>query len=436
MQPIKCKVQKLCGGCLGPGVVPAKLAKQKRDEVQAIMDGFQLHVKVGDVHLAENNLGYRNKVIVGFAKDKDKKIYSGLYAPHSHRVVNSSGCPMHPPLVNEIIDFITDMVGSMKFELYNPRTGTGLLRHVLIRYAKTTGQVMVVFVTSSKQFPSRRNIVHALTEKFPQITTIIQNVNARDTSVVLENDCIVLYGKGYITDELLGLKISFAPESFYQIHSEQCAELYKLGRQMLDLKPTDTVLDTYCGVGTIGLYMADAVKQVTGVELNKEAVKNAIFNAKQNHIRNIRFVAMDSTRFMFEALKHHQNYNAIILDPPRAGTTPSFIQNACALHPDKILYISCDPKTQARDLNIFRRYGYVTQNIELVDMFPQTAHIESLCVLTYSPKTKNGQKVKADTAHTPRDGRKPYNRKGTHTSGKPHAKRPPMKGHRTSGRSR
>jgi 23S rRNA (uracil1939-C5)-methyltransferase len=402
---MKCKVQKLCGGCLGPNVNAKALAEKKKEDVQQLMDRYHLNVTVGDVFLAKNSLQYRNKVIVGFAKDKERKVYSGLYAPRSHKVINTQGCAMHPSLINRIIDKITELVNSMHFELYNERTGTGLLRHVLIRYAKSTDQVMVVFVTSQKQFPSRRNLVNELVKEFPQIKTVIQNINPRQTSVVMQDESIVLYGDGYITDKLCGLDISFSSSSFYQIHSEQCEVLYTLAAKMLDLKPTDTLLDTYCGVGTIGLTMARSVKQVTGVEINEQAIKNAIYNAKQNKIRNCRFVAMDSTRFMSEARKVHQHYDAIILDPPRAGTTENFIQNACALKPEKILYISCDPRTQARDLNLFRKAGYVTRKIELVDMFPQTEHIESLCVLE-PRKEKSGKVVNRASYHE-------YRQKGT-----------------------
>lgn len=389
---MKCKVQKLCGGCLGPNINQKALAAKKREQVQQLMDGYHLNVEVEPIHVAKNTLEYRNKVIVGFAKDQEKHVFSGLYAAKSHRVVNTSGCPLQPSLVNRIIDRITELVDSMKILLYNEKKGTGLLRHVLIRYAKTTDEVMVVFVTSSKIFPSRRNMVNELVKDFPQIKTIIQNINPRDTSIVLQDESIILYGDGMITDDLCGLKISFSYSSFYQINHDQCEVLYNLAKEMLELQPNDTILDTYCGVGTIGLTMARDVKSVTGVEVNKDAVRNAVYNAKQNKITNCRFIAMDSTKFMFEAKRVHQRYDIIILDPPRAGTTASFIANACALQPKKILYISCDPKTQARDLNQFRQGGYVTKTIELVDMFPNTEKIESLCVLT--PKLlKSGKQV-------------------------------------------
>ena len=386
---MKCPVGKLCGGC---EYLPIEYAKQGALKHQAVCDLLEqnkLHLNVNPVHMAKSPVSYRNKVIYGFAKDRNKKVYSGLYVPKSHRVINSKGCKMQPRIVNEILDEITTLVDSMKFQLYSPKTGTGLLRHVMIRYAKATDQVMVVFVTAAREFPSRKNLVNALRQKFPQIKTIVQNVNSRDTSIVMQDQTLLLYGDGKITDELCGMKITFDSSSFYQIHHDQCEVLYNLAKEMLDLKPTDEVLDTYCGVGTIGLSLADACKQVTGVEINKQAIENARFNAKQNHIKNIRFLAMDSTRFMQEAARNHKPYNAIILDPPRAGTSMEFIKSACSLKPEKILYISCDPKTQARDLRQFAQNGYRGQVMELVDMFPYTKHVESLVLLTpYKPKNK------------------------------------------------
>ena len=380
---MRCKVQKLCGGCSLLSVPSLKQARQKQEQVSDIMKNAGLSVKVEPVIMAQNAIGYRNKVIVGFAKDKDKKIYSGLYAPRSHRVIDTSGCAMHPQLLNEIIGFITKTVAGMKYELYNERTGTGILRHVLLRWAKETDEVMVVLVTSSRQLPGRRNFVNALVKEFPQVKTVIQNINPRDTSVVLQDESIVLYGDGMITDILCGLKISFTASAFYQIHHDQCEKLYSLAKELLELQPSDKVLDTYCGVGTIGLTLADACSEVTGVEINRDAVKNAIYNARQNGIRNARFVAMDSTQFMLEAKKFHTSFDAIVLDPPRAGTTEAFIEAACSLRPKKILYISCDPRTQARDLVKFKRYGYFTDVIHPVDMFPNTEHIETVCLLTY-----------------------------------------------------
>lgn len=382
---MKCPVSKLCGGCDLLHVQYEKQAAVKRRQVADLLENAHLHIQLGSVHMAQDAFGYRNKVIYGFAKDKNRHVYGGLYAPKSHRVINTKGCCMQPDLVNSILETIASLIESMKIQLYNPKTGTGLLRHVLIRYARSTDQVMVVFVTTQRDFPSRKNLVRALREKYPQIVTIVQNINPRDTSIVLQNQSQILYGKGTITDRLGGLDITFSSSSFYQIHHDQCETLYSLAAQMLDLKDSDEVLDTYCGVGTIGLVLARQAKAVTGVEINKEAIENARFNAKANGIDNIRFVAMDSTRFMEEAARVHKHYDAIVLDPPRAGTTREFIQSACALSPEKILYISCDPKTQVRDLRQFARSGYTGKTMELVDMFPNTSHVETLIVLTRKP---------------------------------------------------
>lgn len=402
----KCPVSKQCGGCELLHVQYEKQAKLKQEQVQDLLDQARLHMTAMPPIMAETSMYYRNKVIYGFAKDKNKKVYSGLYAPKSHRVIRTSGCAMQPKLVNDILDEITKLVDSMKIELYSPKTGTGLLRHVLIRYAQETDQVMVVFVTSRKEFPSRKNMVRALREKFPQIKTILQNVNPRDTSIVLQNETLILYGTGTITDILCGLQITFGPSSFYQINHDQCQELYTRARSMLQLKKTDTVLDTYCGVGTIGLVMAEDAKEVTGVELNKDAVENARLNAHSNEIENIRFLAMDSTRYMQEAVRNHTHYDVIILDPPRAGTTRDFILAASRLNPEKILYISCDPKTLVRDLVFFGQNGYTSKTVELVDMFPNTSHIESLVLLQKDPKAAK-KPEKAGNANGRRAERKP-----------------------------
>ncbi len=377
---MKCKVQKICGGCTQLNCPIHTQSKQKQEMVQELMDQYHLKVKVNPVMEAEKNTHYRNKVIVGFAKEKGK-VYSGLYAEKSHRIVHSEDCLMHPELINQIIKKITELVQSMKIELYNAKTGTGLLRHVLIRYAHNSQDVMIVFVTSKKIFPSRKNMVQALTREFPQIKTIAQNINPRKTSIVLQDETIILYGEGSITDTLCGLNITFGPSSFYQIHSWQCETLYAHAKKMLNLKKDETVLDTYCGVGTIGLTMASDCKKVVGVEANKEAIYFAKHNAKQNKINNIQFIANDSTKFMSNAKRNRYHFDAIILDPPRQGTTQEFITSACQLNPKKILYISCDPKTLARDLAQFRKEDYVANEVDLVDMFPYTKHIESVVLL-------------------------------------------------------
>ena len=353
----------------------------KKEMVQNLAEQYAVNVKVGDVIRAKQETHYRNKVIVAFGKSKGK-VYAGQYAPHSHRVIKDSGRLLQPEIINQIIDRITELVQSMKIYLYNDQNGTGVLRHVMIRQAHATGEIMVVFVTGTSKFPSRHNLIQVLTSEFPQIKTIVQTINSRQTSVVIENKPLVLYGDGTITDILCGKKITISATAFYQIHSEQCEVLYGLAKKMVNCKPTDTLLDTYCGVGTIGLTLADSCKSVMGVEINSDAIHNARHNAKQNHVKNMKFVDMDSTEFMMEAKRYNHHFDVIVLDPPRAGTTKPFIEAATALNPRKICYISCDPKTLMRDLKGFKKCGYTTNKIELVDMFPKTEHIETVVLLS------------------------------------------------------
>ena len=353
----------------------------KKEMVQNLAEQYAVNVKVGDVIRAKQETHYRNKVIVAFGKSKGK-VYAGQYAPHSHRVIKDSGRLLQPEIINQIIDRITELVQSMKIYLYNDQNGTGVLRHVMIRQAHATGEIMVVFVTGTSKFPSRHNLIQVLTSEFPQIKTIVQTINSRQTSVVIENKPLVLYGDGTITDILCGKKITISATAFYQIHSEQCEVLYGLAKKMVNCKPTDTLLDTYCGVGTIGLTLADSCKSVMGVEINSDAIHNARHNAKQNHVKNMKFVDMDSTEFLMEAKRYNHHFDVIVLDPPRAGTTKPFIEAATALNPRKICYISCDPKTLMRDLKGFKKCGYTTNKIELVDMFPKTEHIETVVLLS------------------------------------------------------
>lgn len=378
---MKCKVSKICGGCNLLHLDYEKQIKEKRAMVEGLLKKNRLKIQIGQVHSAKKIKGYRNKIIVGFAKYKGK-VVSGLYAPHSHKVVATKNCLMHPKNIDAIIQRITELVDSMKIELYNEKTGTGLLRHVLIRYAQETNQVMIVFVTAKRQFPSRRNLVNLLVSEFKEIKTILQSINPRNTSVVLENEAFVLYGDGTITDRLCGLDFTMGANTFYQIHHDQCELLYGLAKEKLQLTGKEAVLDTYCGIGTIGLSLAQSCKKVTGVEINADSIGFAKENARQNKISNATFVSMDSTRFMEEAKAHHTHFDVIVLDPPRAGTTPQFIENVCALKPKKILYISCDPRTLVRDLHLFFRQGYKAKTMDLVDMFPNTTNVESIVLLT------------------------------------------------------
>ena len=378
---MNCKVSKICGGCNYLHDNKEKQAEKKLETVRQCAQQYHIPCKIKKIRMAENDTHYRNKVIVGFSKQKGQVI-SGLYAAHSHKIVNSHDCLMQPVIVNQVIRRVTELVQSMKIPVYLEKNHQGVLRHMMIRYAQSTKQMMLVFVTATPIFPSRKNLIQVLTKEFPEIQTILQVVNSRDTSVVIENEPMVLYGNGHIVDHLCGLDFSISATAFYQIHSEQCEVLYTLAGKMAQLEKEDTVLDTYCGIGTIGMTLANQCKKVVGVEANPHAVSDARYNARKNKIKNIEFVHMDATRFMKDARRYKQHFDVIILDPPRAGTTQTFISSACALKPKKVLYISCDPKTLMRDLNGFRKEGYAIHQMQCVDMFPYTQHVETVVLMS------------------------------------------------------
>ena len=256
------------------------------------------------------------------------------------------------------------------------------MRHVLIRKAAVTNEIMVVIVISKSNFPSRNNFIKALLLKHPEITTIIQNINSRSTSIVLGEEERVLYGKCYIVDYLLGNKYQISSKSFYQINHDQCEKLYSKAIELLKLNKNDVVLDTYCGIGTIGISLAPYVKKVIGVEINGKAVMDAKNNARINNINNITFIKDDASDYMYKLYQNMEKIDAIVMDPPRSGSNEKFIRSACKIDPKRIVYISCDPSTQIRDIRIFNKYGYYCDQLYPFDMFSHTTHIETVCLLS------------------------------------------------------
>ncbi|MGN0355101.1 MAG: 23S rRNA (uracil(1939)-C(5))-methyltransferase RlmD, partial [Muricoprocola sp.] len=267
-------------------------------------------------------------------------------------------------------------------------TGYGLLRHVLIRRGFTSGQIMVVLVLRSPIFPSKNNFVKALRKEHPEISTVVINVNDKNTSMVLGTRDIVLYGKGYIEDTLCGCRFRISPQSFYQVNSVQTEVLYTKAMEYAGLTGKETVIDAYCGIGTIGLIAAKKAKEVIGIELNPQAVKDARLNAKCNQIKNARFYEGDAGDFMIkmsEGTKDSpkQKVDVVFMDPPRSGSTEAFLSSVVTLSPKKIVYVSCGPDTLARDLEYLTRHGYKVSKIQPVDMFGFTEHVENV-VLCYS----------------------------------------------------
>ena len=329
----------------------------------------------------ENPYHYRNKVHAVFDRDRKGKPVSGIYQEGTHRVVPVDTCMIEDEKSDAIIVTIRNLLPSFKIKVYDEDTGYGLLRHVLVRRSFSNGQIMVVLVTASPVFPSKNNFVKALLKEHPEITTVIQNVNGRNTSMVLGQKENVLYGKGYIEDTLCGCVFRISSKSFYQINPVQTEKLYAKAIELADLKGTENVLDAYCGIGTIGLIAAAHCRQVAGVELNPDAVKDAVNNRNRNKVENARFFRGDAGEFMVGLANDGQKLDVVFMDPPRSGSTEEFIDAVEQTGAKRVVYISCNPETLARDLQYFEKKGYQAGEAWPVDMFPWTDSIEAVTVL-------------------------------------------------------
>lgn len=379
-----CPVHKKCGGCQYQGVPYEEQLKKKENWVKKLMGGFcEVHPITG----MENPYFYRNKVHAVVSQDKKGNIITGVYQEGSHRVVPVESCMIEDQLADEIIATIRKLAKSFKFRAYNEDTGYGLLRHILVKRGFATGQVMVVIVTGSPVFPSRNNFVKALLKAHPEITTIIHNINDKRTSMVLGDREKTMYGKGYIEDILCGKKFRISAKSFYQINPVQTEILYNKAIEAAEFTGNEHVIDAYCGIGTIGMVASDHVDTVIGVELNRDAVRDAIGNAKGNKVNNIRFVCDDAGKFMVDmaarakADRSVKLPDVVIMDPPRSGSDKAFLSSVIKMGPEKVVYISCNPETLARDVKWLEQNGYKAKGAWPVDMFPWTNHCECVTLL-------------------------------------------------------
>ena len=375
-----CSIAGKCGSCRYSGVPYDKQLKTKQKMMQELLGGFG---RVEPITGMEDPLHYRAKVHYAFDRDRRGNIIAGCYEADSHKVVDLTltGCLIEDEKCQEIMATVKKLMYSFKIKTYDEDTGYGLLRHCLIRRGVNTGEIMVVLVLSSPIFPGKNNFVKALRSAHPEIKTIVINVNDADTSLVLGEKEIVIYGPGYITDELMELKFRISPKSFYQVNPRQTEKLYQTAIGLAGLTGKETVLDAYCGTGTIGLCAAKSAREVIGVELNPDAVRDARINAKINGIKNAVFHVGDAGEFMEKnaaALK----CDVLFMDPPRSGSTEKFLNAAVKAAPNRIIYISCGPESLKRDLNILTKKGYAVKRIQPVDMFPFTEHVETVVLLS------------------------------------------------------
>lgn len=376
-----CPVEKKCGGCKWIDKSYEEQLKLKEKWFQELMKPY---VRPEKAIAMENPRHYRNKVHAVFGEDRKHNVISGIYEEGTHKIVPVDSCLIENEKADEIIVSIRGLLKSFKIRPYNEDTGYGLLRHVLIRTGHVTGQIMVVLVLSSPVMPSKNNFVKALLKLHPEITTIVVNVNNRSTSMVLGDKEQVIYGKGYIEDVLCGRTFRISPKSFYQVNPVQTEKLYGKALEYAALKGNETVLDAYCGTGTIGMIAADKAGKVIGVELNGDAVKDARINAKNNGIKNIQFYQNDAGKFLVEMAEQEAKVDVVLMDPPRAGSSEAFLGSVVRMKPGKVVYVSCNPETLARDLKYLTKHGYKVKKAVGVDMFPFTESLEAVCLLMLS----------------------------------------------------
>ena len=375
-----CPVMRQCGGCQMLDMPYAEQLKTKRKRLETLLKGI---CPVKDMIGMEDPFYYRNKVHAVFDRDRRGNIISGIYQENTHNVVPVEKCMIEDQKADEIIGTIRGMLKSFKIRTFDEDTGYGLLRHVLIRRGFESGEIMVVLVTASPVFPSKNNFVKALREKHPEITTIVQNINGRGTSMVLGEKEHVLYGKGYIVDTLCGCSFRISSRSFYQVNPAQTEKLYTKALELAGLTGKETVVDAYCGIGTIGIIASKKAGNVIGVELNQDAVRDAINNAKMNQISNIRFFCNDAGRFLVNMAEAGEKADVVIMDPPRSGSTEEFMDSIAKMGAKKVVYVSCNPETLARDLAYMKKLGYKAKEAVGFDMFPATEHVETVVLLSH-----------------------------------------------------
>ena len=371
-----CPIAQYCGGCQLQGLSYDMQLDSKQKRIEDLFNRFHKTEKIIGM---DDPYHYRNKIQFMFGYDDQHYVVCGNYVQGSHQIVEIDECLICDEKANRIIATMKKLIMKYRISVFDERAMKGCIRHVMIR-CSNTGEYMVILVSGSPSIRNKEQLVKDLLKRHPEIKTVIQNINSRHTSMILGNRNIVLFGKGYITDELCGLKFRISPSSFYQVNKRQTEILYTETIRSADLKGNEILIDAYCGTGTIGLCASKSVKKVLGVELNRSAVKDAVINKKLNGIENAEFICEDAGKYMEYLAKQKTHVDVVIMDPPRTGSDKKFMSSLFALKPEKVVYISCNPVTLKDDLNYLTK-EYTIKKIQPVDMFPFTEHVETICLL-------------------------------------------------------
>jgi len=376
-----CPFQKQgCGGCSFLGMPYAEQLLKKQARIDALLASFCVPEEIVGM---DEPYHYRNKAVLSFSPAPKGRFVSGIFAAGSHQIIPVADCLLQDKQLNEVLAAAADAAAKCHIPVQDEDRGTGLLRHMVARRGAKTGEISLAVVTASPVFPGSRDFTNAVTKACPDIVTVVQNVNSRRTSAVMGDTEKVLFGKGFLTDELCGNRFCISTRAFYQVNPVQTEKLYALALEYAGLAGNETVLDAYCGIGTIALTAAKKAKAVAGVELNAEAVKNARYNAKLNKIKNVVFTCGDAGDVLETAADAGERFDTVFLDPPREGASEKFLKSLIKAAPVRIVYVSCGPETLARDLAFLAKRGYRVGRARPVDMFPHTEHVEVIIMMTY-----------------------------------------------------
>ena len=377
-----CAVSDKCGGCCFAHISYDAELEIKQTQVA---DNFKriggLDVDLKPIIGSPASSRYRNKAQYPVGKDGNFAEI-GFYAPMSHRIIDCADCLLQPEDFRKIVDIFRDWIREKKISIYDEAVHKGLLRHIYIRKGFVTGEIMVCLVANGRDVPFVQELIERLKEETDGLKSVILNVNTKNTNVVLGEECITLYGSDFITDELCGLKFNISPLSFYQVNHDGAEILYNKAKEYADLTGNETLIDLYCGTGTIGLTMARDAKQLVGVEIVPQAVENAKKNAVLNGIDNARFICADASGAAEILLNEGIKPDVVILDPPRKGCDDALLKTVSKMSPERVVYVSCDSATLARDCARFSEYGYEVKEATPVDMFPRTGNVECVALLT------------------------------------------------------
>ena len=396
--PVDCPVADPCGGC---SLRHLDYAAELRAKQESVLDAFRriggLEVPVLDILPSPEVDRYRNKVQFPVGVDKNGAPCIGFYAGRTHRIVPCPDCKLQPGVLNEIGNALCAFFAQQGIRPYDEQSGKGLVRHIFLRRGAHSGQIMVCLVCTRAKLPHAEQLCTALREQFPAISTILLNVNAKNTNVILGGENHILYGPGYIEDTLCGVPVRLGPLSFYQVNTLAAERLYGVASQYAQLTPDDTLLDLYCGMGTIGLSMADQCRELIGVEIVPEAIESAKANAARMGEAvavKSRFFCADAGQAATQLAAEGLHPDIVMLDPPRKGCDEATLSAVVRMAPRRVVYVSCNPATAARDAAWLEKNGYHAEKVQPVDLFPRTKHVE--CVIALSKGEIDSRKVRVE----------------------------------------